>query len=442
MIANLELRLSAKGDDMLVNSFLQTLFFLAICRSTKVLVTLYALNHGLNDSLIGLFTTVFSVLPMALSIHVGRYLDRYGMKRTLAIGVMTNLASYLLVILFPNIYSCFIAIAITGLSTAIYTSVFQFAVSYFSVKENRVRNIGNFTLVTAAGAGLGTLVSGFVVDLIGFEKSFVASILTLLLASLALSVFGKWLINPHAGSTPKLDTPAKKVSHNSIFGAIPKGGGPVILVGSLAGAAAEIPQVYIPLIAHNNNFSSTAITTILSAMTFAGLFTRFIVAFLTRYSEAVLIRYSLIISSIGFVAFPFVHTVPKMFFCSLIVGLGVGMLQPLSIAAILNITKKDQVAEVLGARLMATYASRVATPLLLDFLSLFWGIHAAFYVTSAALGGFGGWFKNTGVPPRKEKLSQSEIDQIMDNFNTRLNQDEVDEIMEKYGVTFQKNQAS
>jgi MFS family permease len=71
-------------------------FFIAMSVWTsRVIVTLYALQLGARPFTVGILAAMFSVLPTLLSWHVGRFSDRFGSRWPVMFGTVAGILGML-----------------------------------------------------------------------------------------------------------------------------------------------------------------------------------------------------------------------------------------------------------------------------------------------------------------------------------------------------------
>src|SRR5690625_5235967 len=91
----------------------QTLFLLVL-RGSRPIVSLYANFLGASPLLIGLLVSSFAFLPMLFAIQTGKWLDYYGAKRIILIGVIGIILSSLFLIWSPTLPMLFFNQTIIG----------------------------------------------------------------------------------------------------------------------------------------------------------------------------------------------------------------------------------------------------------------------------------------------------------------------------------------
>jgi MFS family permease len=82
---------------------------------------------------------------------------------------------------------------------------------------------------------------------------------------------------------------------------------------------------------------------------------------------------------------PFSEQVAFWMILSFLLGIGLGIGQPLSISTTITYSPEHRIAEVLGLRLSFNRLTQVLAPLILGGLSGIIGIHAVFWLIGAIL---------------------------------------------------------
>src|SRR5690349_10197294 len=67
--------------------------------------SLYILNTGYPELLVGTFMALFSVVPVVTSLHIGRWVDSAGAERALRVGIALVLVGAWLPVLVLSLYS-------------------------------------------------------------------------------------------------------------------------------------------------------------------------------------------------------------------------------------------------------------------------------------------------------------------------------------------------
>ncbi|MDF2962580.1 MAG: transporter, partial [Paenibacillus sp.] len=76
-----------------------------IVSGTKPVVSLYASKLGATPLEIGIIVSVFAFLPAFLAIHIGKWIDHYGIRRLVSLGGGGLLIALLAPVLYPHFYT-------------------------------------------------------------------------------------------------------------------------------------------------------------------------------------------------------------------------------------------------------------------------------------------------------------------------------------------------
>ena len=70
----------------IVTVLLIVMFNMSSFRASKVLVSLYAIELGASQFIIGVMIAMYSLLPMLLALQVGKLADRFGARVPMMVG--------------------------------------------------------------------------------------------------------------------------------------------------------------------------------------------------------------------------------------------------------------------------------------------------------------------------------------------------------------------
>ncbi|MEY4862359.1 MAG: hypothetical protein RLZ51_454, partial [Pseudomonadota bacterium] len=161
---------------------------------------------------------------------------------------------------------------------------------------------------------------------------------------------------------------------------------------SLISSAWEVHQFLIPLYGTQAGLSASGIGLILGGFSIATLVVRLIVPlFLMDVPEWRAILVALGISALVYAAYPFFNTLEALIGLSFLLGLGLGVSQPMVLSIMARSAPAERLGEATGLRLTLVYGTQTALPSafgamgsLLGLGGLFWGM--AVLLGSALLG--------------------------------------------------------
>ena len=89
---------------------------------SRVVVALYALDHGASQMTIGVFMALYALCPMLIAVHIGKFADRVGPRMPMLMGSTGVTVALLLPPLFPGLTVLFISALLIGTSFHFFLS--------------------------------------------------------------------------------------------------------------------------------------------------------------------------------------------------------------------------------------------------------------------------------------------------------------------------------
>jgi MFS family permease len=102
--------------------------------------------------------------------------------------------------------------------------------------------------------------------------------------------------------------------------------------------------------------------------------------------EYQIITWAMVCTGVLFGLYPFMPTPWSMGVCSVLLGLALGVVQPMIMSTLHQITPQHRQGEALGLRLMAINGSSVLMPMLFGAAGAVAGVGPVFWVVGAAVG--------------------------------------------------------
>ena len=180
-------------------------FAVALCnmigmRASKVGVALFGLALGANPLQIGALVALYSLFPMLLALHLGRFSDRFGMRLPMVCGSLGMACGLAVPWLWPALPGLYLSAAVIGASHVFYHVSIQSLVGQLSSPENRARNFTTYALILSAGGFIGPLAAGFGIDAFGHGRAYLALMVVPLLSVLILAGSGQTLPAPKSSA--------------------------------------------------------------------------------------------------------------------------------------------------------------------------------------------------------------------------------------------------
>ena len=176
----------------------------------------------------------------------------------------------------------------------------------------------------------------------------------------------------------------------------------VVVISALTVAGVDLYSFYLPIYGHTVGHSATTIGVILSAFAVSQFIVRAMMPWLMRrIAGERLLSWSLCLAGATFVLFPFFEAAWVLMLLSFVLGLGLGVGQPLSIVMTYDRAPPARTGEALGIRFTVVNLVHLVIPLTFGGIAAALGV-APVFITNAALMFGGAWA--SGRQPREESV--------------------------------------
>ena len=362
--------------------------------SSRLLMSLYAIELGATPAAIGLLIGLYGLGPLLLSVHAGRVSDRVGTYRPILLGAAGIALGLLLPYCVPVLPVLFVSALVMGSGLVYINIALQHLVASMGSPEQRTRNVSLQSLAIALGAMIGPLLVGVSIDHNGHVSTYLY--LSLIVA---LSCLG-WIACrhriPHSGK-PASEPAAGRARDLLRQPDLRR----TIIAGSLVIAGIDLYAFFMPIYGHSIGLSATTIGLVLGAFASATFVVRVsLPRLIRRWGEERTLTASLYIGGAVFVLFPFVHHVGALILLSFALGLGLGIGQPLSLIMTYNRAPAGRAGEALGVRFSVVNFTHMVIPLLFGSIGSALGLLTVFAANSAMLLG-GGYAHQRGTGHRR-----------------------------------------
>jgi predicted MFS family arabinose efflux permease len=358
-----------------------TVFAHAAFNGSRVTVSLYALSLQSSPLTVGLLISLYSVLPMLLSVAAGRMIDRVGTLRPLVASSVALAAGVGLPALSPGLPALYLACTVIGVAFMVFHIAIQNAVASISAPEQRAVNFSWLALGFSISGFLGPTTAGLAIDGAGHRATFAILAVPALVPALAIAFAKPRLPRVHAGSAPggHLRDLVGDRELRRVF----------VVTGILA-MAWDLFYFVMPIYGTSIGLSASTIGGILGSFAAATFVVRLLLPwFARRLPEWGLVSATLFVACAAYALFPLVRTVPLIAAIAFLLGLGLGASQPSMMSLIQRSTPPGRLGESLGVRTMVMNASHTLLPLLFGGVGTALGMGPAFWAMALVLGGAG-----------------------------------------------------
>ncbi len=360
----------------------------------RMAAPLLALREGYSPAAVGMLLALFALATVFMALPAGRYADRRGLKKPVALAVGVSSVGAALAVLFPVFaVLCLTALA-TGAGTGMAMIALQRHVGRLAHGPTELKQVFSWMAIGPSISNfLGPFLAGLMIDGLGFRAAF---LLLALLPSLSW-----WWVRRTVEHEPV--APELRQSSGSPWNLLrDKGFRRLMMVNWMLSSCWDVHTFLVPVLGHERGLSATVIGTILGAFALAATAIRLLMPLLAAHlRESVVIGSAMLATAVLFAAYPFVHAALAMGLLSVLLGFVLGSVQPMVMSSLHQMTPHHRHGEALGLRAMAINGSSVLMPMLFGSVGTLIGVGAVVWLVGAVvgLGSPLGWALRPTLPP-------------------------------------------
>jgi MFS family permease len=359
-------------------------------KGTRVANTLFALELGAGPLDTGLLLAVYGLFPLLLAIYIGRIADRHGVRLPVAAGTIVSVLGILLPWLWPVYPALFLSAAVSGAGFILVQVSMQSLIGSLGSGSARTRNLNVYALIVSVSDLLGPVIAGFSIDQFGHVRTY------LHLAVPAVAAVGVLVFLAH------------RLPHRAAGGADRRGQRMMdlfrsrdlrrmLVTSALVMGGLDLFQLYLPIYGHAIALPASAIGLILGAFAAAGFVTRAMLpALVRRFGEAAALGYALFLGAGTFFLIPMFESAVMLGVICFVLGLGMGLGQPLTVILTYNYSPAGRHGEGLGLRIAINNSMHVTVPAVFGAIGSLLGLAPVFWASSMMLaaGGYAARARN------------------------------------------------
>ena len=347
---------------------------------------LLALQLDYSAAAVGVLIALFAVTQMVFALPAGRYADRHGLMRPLALAVIAASSGALLLVVFPTFPAMCIAALMTGAATGVTVIALQRHVGRAADGPTQLKRVFSWLAIAPAAANfVGPFVAGLVIDHAGVAPADLLSY-RIAFGVLALMPLISWLLVRTVAEPPPVPrvagagpTRAWDLLRQPMFRRL-------LFVNWLQSSSWDVHAFVLPILGHSLGLGASVIGSILGAFAVAAAVIRIVLPMVAaRTTERGVILVSTLATAVVFAVYPFLSSPWTMAFCSVILGFALGAVQPMVMSMLHQITPHARHGEALGLRLMTVNASSVAMPMLFGAAGAVIGISSIFWIVGGVV---------------------------------------------------------
>jgi len=338
----------------------------------RILTTYAALDLGFGPQVVGMLSAAFAILPIFLTVMLGRANDRGGAATSAMAGAVAVLAGCLVLWLVPpSLASLLIATTTLGIGQTLALASMQLMISRSSSRMHRDAMLGNYMVAISLGQAVGPL---FIGSGAGFVVPVVGAIL-LLLAVVTLQ-----MARPRRRARPnEVEIPLSQI-------AATRGLPWLIVLGSICVASQDLILAFLPVLGTERGISPATIGVLLSIRAVAAMLSRIVFSrMVRRYGRMSITIVAAAAGGIGLLAMGLPLPTLGLGLSLALTGFGVGMALISTVALTLVIAPPAARGTALSLRLTANRIAQFTIPLLTGLIIAPLGAAGVLAAAGAAL---------------------------------------------------------
>lgn len=359
----------------------------ACMAGTRMAAPLLALREGYSPAAVGVLLALFALTQVFLALPAGRFADRHGLRRPVSYSVFAAVLGAGAAVAFPIFPVLCFAALMTGGATGAAVISLQRHVGRAAVGALQLRQVFSWLSIGPAVSNfIGPFSAGLLIDHVGAMPGSTSGYRAAFLLMAILPVASWFLVRKtrelppviaaSGGPQPKAWDLLRQATFRRLM-----------LVNWFLSSCWDVHTFVVPVLGFERGISASVIGTILGSFAVAAALIRMVMPLVAAHlREWKVLAASMLITAVLFGIYPLMHSAIGMGVCSILLGLALGMVQPMVMSMLHQITPEARHGEALGLRLMAINASSVVMPMLFGTAGALVGIAGVFWTTGAMVG--------------------------------------------------------
>ena len=355
------------------------IFLHANMAGMRMAAPLMALREGYSEAAVGVLLALYALTQVFLSLPAGRFADRHGLKRPFALSVGAACLGGGLAFAFPVFPVLCLSALLCGGATGTGVIALQRHVGRAAHTPAELKQAFSWLAIGPAFSNfMGPFAAGLVIDHAGFRASFLMlALMPLVTWYFVRQAHEEAPVQPHQAAHRGR---AWDLWREPDFRRL-------ILVNWFLSSAWDVHTFVVPVLGHERGLSASVIGTILGLFAISAAVIRvFLPLLAARVHEWMLIVGAMVATTLIYAVYPFTQHAVTMGLCSVLLGFALGMVQPMVMSMLHQITPEHRHGEAVGLRMMVINASSVAMPMLFGGAGAAVGISAVFWTVAATVG--------------------------------------------------------
>ncbi|ODT67039.1 MAG: hypothetical protein ABS75_26040 [Pelagibacterium sp. SCN 63-23] len=348
----------------------------AVVPLARVLTSYQALDLGLGPEIVGVLSATFAILPVLLTILVGRFNDGGSVARmSLAGAICTLLACLVLWLPVPSLPTLLLGTAILGIGQIMLLSSLQVITSLSSTRQHRDTVLGNYMVAMSLGQAVGPLFFGLPRD--GWLLPAIPVIGSTLLIVATLVLLRVVHVRENAHTQTKVPLREIAATPGLLW---------IVLTGSICVAALDLLLAFLPVLGEERGIAPATIGLLLSIRAAAAMIPRLVFGqAVRRFGRMPLMLASSGMGGIGLLMICLPLPVWAMAVTLALIGTGLGIALASSVGLTMDIAPIRARGTALSMRLTVHRLAQFFLPLAAGLIVAPLGVAGIFGVTGVTL---------------------------------------------------------
>ena len=341
----------------------------------RMAAPLLALRGGQTEAAVGVLLSCFALTQIFLSIPAGRFADRHGFKRPMMLGVLVASLGTAAAVVWPIFpVMCLSALCCGGAAGVAILALQRHVGQAASDHEELKRAFSWLAIGPAVSNFMGPLAAGLMIDYVGFRADF---------ALLAVFPLLSWFCVRSVKEIPvppALDVPQQQRVWDLLKAPMFRR---LLIVNWFLSSCWDVHTFMVPVIGHEHGISASAIGAVLGVFALSAALIRLVLpSIAARFPEWKILAVAMVMTGLLLGLYPIMDQAWTMGLLSACLGLFLGVVQPMVMSTMHQITPQQRQGEALGLRLMTINASSVVMPVMFGALGASVGVSGVFWMVS------------------------------------------------------------
>jgi MFS family permease len=366
---------------VLATAFLQQVTVMII----RVTATYRADELGLSVFWVGLLATSFSLLPLPLTVAIGRYVDRGNDAKAVWLCSAGAIFCSLLIIVTHSAFGLLAGVTLLG----VCQMTIGVALQILCARDDRPgvleKMIGNYMVANAVGQGVGSLIIGFAGSGVAVPPT--QKLFWIALCSAAVQSVIAHMLRPGRATIASLEG-SRSTSLPELF-RLP-GFLALLAAGLFSSAAQDLIFVFMPLIGKAHDIRVEDVGRLLAVFTGSSMMARLTFARLyQRLGTRQLAAISVLVSGFGYGCVGLPLPLHAMYVVVALIGFGSGIALTTTIAGLISHSPPEIRGRANSLRLAANRVALAVFPFFASLIATAVGIGSVFVLVGVLLASSG-----------------------------------------------------